>query len=54
MKGMQDKQIILLKARQIGKSYISSTTALKDWYDLYNKENRKLDRVKRIKSIFNI
>ena len=51
---MQDKQFILLKARQVGKSYTTSIGALKDWYDLYNKENRKLDRIKSIKSIFNI
>lgn len=51
---MQDKQFILLKARQAGKSYMSSTTALKDWYDLYNIESRKSNRIKSIKSIFNI
>ena len=49
---MQDKQFILLKSRQTGKSYSNST--MKTWYDLYNKENRKLDRIKSIKSIFNI
>jgi hypothetical protein len=46
---MQDKQLILLKARQIGNSY-----TLNFLYGLYNKESRKLNRVKRIKSIFNI
>lgn len=51
---MHDKQIILLKSRQVGKSYMSSIAALKGWYDLYNKENRKLDRMQSIKSIFNI
>lgn len=51
---MQDKQFILLKARQVGKSYSSSIDTLKVWYDIYNRENRKLDRIKSIKSIFNI
>jgi hypothetical protein len=51
---MQDKQYLLLKSRQVGKSYVSSIDTLKHWYDLYNKENRKLDRIKSIKSIFNI
>lgn len=51
---MQDKQFILLKARQTGKSYTNSIGAMKVWYDLYNKENRKLHRIKTIKYIFNI
>jgi len=51
---MQDKQFILLKARQVGKSYINSIDTLKIWHDLYNRESRKLHRIKTIKSIFNI
>jgi len=51
---MQDKQIILLKARQVGKSYVNSIDTLKVWYDLYHRENRKTNRIKSIKYIFNI
>ena len=48
---MQDKQLILLKARQTGKS---STHAMKVWYDLYMSQNRKEGRIKSIRRIFNI
>jgi len=48
---MHDKQIILLKSRQTGRS---STNALRIWYDLYMGQNRKEGRIKSIRKIFNI
>jgi hypothetical protein len=44
-----DKDYILLKARQTGKSY-ASMNAMMDWYKLWKKEERK----RKVKSIFNI
>lgn len=50
---MQDKQLILLKARQIGKSYLNSKRAMESWY-IYRSGLVKKNRIKSIKNIFNI
>jgi hypothetical protein len=43
--------IIMMKARQIGKSSINT---LMEWHSLHSKYERARLRKKRIKSIFNI
>jgi hypothetical protein len=46
-----EKQFMMLKSRQIGKSSIN---ALMEWHSLHSKYERARLRKERIKSIFNI
>jgi len=48
-----NKNFILGKARQTGKSY-SSSKALKDWRLIFDKYSRAQDRKETIKRLFNI
>jgi hypothetical protein len=47
-----NKQIIMLKARQTGKS--NSTMALANWKKTFDKYSRAQDRKETIKRLFNI
>ena len=47
-----NKQIMMLKARQAGKSH--STMALANWRKTFDKYNRAQDRKETIKRLFNI
>ena len=47
-----NKQAMILKARQTGKS--SVTTSLMDWKHLYDKHERSQTRKETIKRLFNI
>jgi hypothetical protein len=47
-----NKEIIMLKARQTGKSQTSA--ALTDWRKTFDKYNRAQDRKETIKRLFNI
>ena len=47
-----NKQAMILKARQTGKSNV--TASLMTWKHLYDKHERAQSRKERIKSIFNI
>jgi hypothetical protein len=46
-----EKQFMMLKARQVGKSCINT---LMEWHSLHSKYERVRIRKERIKSIFNI
>lgn len=46
-----DKEIVILKSRQIGKS---SMTSLNIWKKLFDKYNKAQDRKEKIRRIFNI
>ena len=47
-----NKQIMMLKARQTGKSHTSAT--LTNWRKTFDKYNRAQDRKETIKRLFNI
>jgi len=47
-----NKQIMMLKSRQTGKSHTS--VALSDWRKTFDKYNRAQDRKETIKRLFNI
>ena len=47
-----NKQVMILKARQTGKSNV--TASLMAWHNLHSKYERVRIRKERIKSIFNI
>jgi PBP1b-binding outer membrane lipoprotein LpoB len=48
-----NKQLIMMKARQTGKSS-AVASSLMNWKNLYDKYNRRLLRKESIKRIFNI
>jgi hypothetical protein len=48
-----EKQFMMLKARQVGKSCITPQT-IAQWHSLHSKYERVRIRKERIKSIFNI
>jgi hypothetical protein len=50
--GYGNKEIMMLKARQTGKSQTSA--ALTDWRKTFDKYNRAQDRKETIKRLFNI